>query len=83
MAHLRQEQSRRADSHDGADHVRGLVRRACEAIGLAYRETNYLVFRRGPYVIAAGLDESISAEPTACGGTSSTSSTRGCRSGNP
>jgi hypothetical protein len=48
---------------DGADHVRGLVRRACEAIGLAYRETNSLALRRGPYVVAAGLDESIDQPP--------------------
>ena len=48
---------------DGADHLRGLVRRACEAVGLAYRETNYLALRRGPYVVAAGLDESIAEAP--------------------
>jgi hypothetical protein len=44
---------------DGADHVRGLVRRACEAAKVEYRETNYLALRRGPYLVAAGLDESI------------------------
>jgi hypothetical protein len=43
----------------GADRVRQLVRQACAAIGLEYRETNYLALRRGPYVVAAGLDESI------------------------
>jgi hypothetical protein len=43
----------------GADRVRELVRKACAAIGLEYRETNYLALRRGPYVVAAGLDESI------------------------
>jgi hypothetical protein len=48
---------------DGADHVRGLVLRGCEAIGLPCRETNYLALRRGPYVIAAGLDESINQPP--------------------
>ncbi|WP_435011604.1 hypothetical protein P12x_002920 [Tundrisphaera lichenicola] len=48
---------------DGADHVRGLARKACEAAGLPYRETNHLVLRRGPYVVAAGLDESIEADP--------------------
>jgi hypothetical protein len=30
--------------------------------GLAWRETNYLLLRRGPYVIAAGLDESIGGD---------------------
>src|SRR5262249_53078307 len=48
---------------DGADRVRGLVRRACESIGLPYREANHLVLRRGPYVVAAGLDESLEAAP--------------------
>jgi hypothetical protein len=32
-------------------------------INLPARETNFLLLRRGPYVIAAGLDESISQEP--------------------
>jgi hypothetical protein len=45
--------------HDGADRVRELARHACEAIGLEYRETNHLALRRGPYVVAAGLDESL------------------------
>jgi hypothetical protein len=48
---------------DGADHICGLVRRACESIGLQYRETNHLALRRGPYVIAAGLDESLDRPP--------------------
>ncbi len=48
---------------DGADHLRGLVRRACQAVKLAYRETNYLALRRGPYVVAAGLDESVEGQP--------------------
>ena len=30
---------------------------------MAWRETNYLLLRRGPYVIASGLDESIEGEP--------------------
>ncbi len=29
----------------------------------AWHETNYLLLRRGPYVIAAGLDESVAGEP--------------------
>ena len=44
---------------NGADHVRKLVQEACQAAKLPYRETNYLLLRRGPYVIAAGLDESL------------------------
>lgn len=48
---------------DGADQVRALVRRAAGAVGLAYAETNHLVLRRGPYVVAAGLDESSPGPP--------------------
>ncbi len=48
---------------DGAGHVRSLVRRACAAAKLDYRETNYLALRRGPYVVAAGLDESVEGAP--------------------
>lgn len=49
---------------DGADHVRRRVKQACEAVGLEYKETNHLILRRGPYVVASGLDESIEGEPT-------------------
>lgn len=48
---------------DGADHVRTLVRAACRAAKLPYLETNYLALRRGPYVVAAGLDESLPDAP--------------------
>ena len=49
---------------DGADHLpRTGASRLCEAVGLDYRETNYLALRRGPYVVAAGLDESIDGRP--------------------
>jgi hypothetical protein len=47
----------------GSGVVRALVRSACEAIGLPYRETSYLSLRRGPYVVAAGLDESLEGPP--------------------
>jgi hypothetical protein len=49
---------------DGADHVRDLVKRASEAARLPYAETNAFVLRRGPYVIASGLDESLPGEKT-------------------
>ena len=39
----------------GASRVRELVRQACTAAKLDYREVDHLVLRRGPYVIAAGL----------------------------
>jgi hypothetical protein len=44
---------------DGADQVRELVHQACDRIGLKYEESSALVLRRGPYVVAAGLTESV------------------------
>ena len=35
------------------------VKKAAARAKLAWRETNHLLLRRGPYVIAAGLDESV------------------------
>jgi hypothetical protein len=50
---------------DGGDTVRGYARQAAAAIHLPWSETGALVLRRGPYVIAAGLDDSIpSVEPS-------------------
>ncbi len=46
---------------DGGEIVRRLVRRAAEAIHLRWTETSALVLRRGPYLVASGLDESIPA----------------------
>ncbi len=34
------------------------------AAGLSWQETNRFLLRRGPWIIAAGLDESVIAEPT-------------------
>ena len=49
-------------AHDasGGEKVRDAVRQACETVGLKYEEAGALVLRRGPYVIAATLDESVS-----------------------
>lgn len=44
---------------NGGDTVRGFARQALAAIHLNWSETSALVLRRGPYVIAAGLDDSI------------------------
>lgn len=44
---------------NGGDTVRGFARQAAQAVHLPWSETNAMVLRRGPYVIAAGLDESI------------------------
>ncbi len=45
---------------------RGLIEIAKKAASLAnteWQEKNYLMLRRGPYIIAAGLDDSIGGEP--------------------
>ena len=48
---------------EGADHIRDLIQGACRAARLPYRETNFLALRRGPYLVAAGLDESLPDAP--------------------
>lgn len=60
---LRESPAKLAGSAAGDERVRALVKRAAERAGLKWRETNYLALRRGPYVIAAGLDESVPGQP--------------------
>ena len=43
----------------GSDRVRALARNACDAVHLPWTESASLVMRRGPYVVASGLTESI------------------------
>jgi hypothetical protein len=43
----------------GADAIRAIVQRAAKSAGLPWRESNALVLRRGPYLVAAGLEESL------------------------
>lgn len=47
-----------ADSRQGGDLLRGLVRSACERARVPYTE-GAMIGRRGPYVIANGLGKSI------------------------
>lgn len=44
---------------DGAEKIRKLAREASSSVGLAWNQTNSLVLRRGPYIVAAGLSESV------------------------
>lgn len=60
---LRQDPAQCAASADGDARVIAAVKQAAGWAKLRWRETNYLLLERGPYVIAAGLDESISGEP--------------------
>ena len=50
-------------SQEAADVYRAVVRQAAEAAGLPYKEHNFLRLRRGPYVIAACLRESVGDTP--------------------
>ena len=47
-------------SHDaqGGNHIRELAGRAAALAHVTYREANHFTLRRGPFVVAAGLDES-------------------------
>jgi hypothetical protein len=40
-----------------------VVKRILTSVGVKWAEANHLLLRRGPYVIAAGLDESINGDP--------------------
>ncbi len=41
----------------------GILKRAAERSGLEWKETSHLALRRGPYVVGAGLDESVEGPP--------------------
>jgi hypothetical protein len=61
---LRESPARLAASSDGDARLADAVRTVAAERGLKWRETNHLLLRRGPYVIAAGLDESIDGPAT-------------------
>ena len=60
---LRQSPVGLAQSGDGDERVVPRLRAAAKRAKLPWRETNYLLLRRGPYLITAGLDESIAGSP--------------------
>lgn len=60
---LRENPARLAADPGGDSRVVDLVKTAAHAIGVDWKEANHLLLRRGPYLIAAGLDESIAGEP--------------------
>lgn len=47
---------------DGGDTLRGYAKQAAAAVRLKWSETGALVLRRGPYIVAAGLDEALPGE---------------------
>ncbi len=59
----RENPARLAASAEGDARVRDWVREAAQRAGLVWRETAHLLLRRGPYLVAAGLDESVEAPP--------------------
>ncbi len=44
----------------GAERIVALAKRAAAAVGLDWHETNCLMLRRGPYIAASAMDESVS-----------------------
>ncbi len=48
---------------DGADTVTGLVRELFEKLGEPLKTQHYFKLRRGPYIVASVMEESVSAEP--------------------
>ncbi len=54
---LRERPAKFSFSADGADRVVAAAKLAAQSIGLPWSEKNYLLLRRGPYVVASGLDE--------------------------
>jgi len=60
---MRENPAKLAASADGDARMAGIAKQAVTHAGLKWRETNYLLLRRGPYLIAAGLDESVAGEP--------------------
>ena len=59
---LRQNPSHFALSAEADARLAGVVKMASDQTGPPWKETNSFVLRRGPYVIGAGLDESVPGE---------------------
>ncbi len=60
---MRENPAALATSAAGDARLVATVKQAAARARLKWRETNYLLLRRGPYVIAAGLDESVAGPP--------------------
>ncbi len=59
---LREDPAKLAANADGDAQLVQAVKQAAARTRLKWRETNHLLLRRGPYLIAAGLDESVPGE---------------------
>jgi hypothetical protein len=60
---MRENPASLAASAEGDARLLATVKQAAAHARLKWRETNYLLLRRGPYVLGAGLDESVAGEP--------------------
>lgn len=60
---LRQNPAKLAAGADGDARLVSTIKQAATRTRLKWRETNHLLLRRGPFLIAAGLDESVPGEP--------------------
>jgi hypothetical protein len=61
---LRENPAKLAASETGDVRLVTSVKQAADLRSVPWREANHLLLRRGPYLIGAGLDETIAAEPT-------------------
>ncbi len=60
---LRERPAELSTSAEGAARVVAAAASAAKNINLNWRVTNYLLLRRGAYILAAGLDESTEGQP--------------------
>lgn len=65
---LAQDPAEFATQPDGDDRLLSAIASVENGGSTKFRQTNYLLLRRGPYVIAAGLEESISGAPKVLSG---------------
>jgi hypothetical protein len=65
---MRENPAALAASPEGDARLVNTVHEAAAHGKIQWRETNYLLLRRGPYLLAAGLDESVAGEPKAIHG---------------
>ncbi|HYG33428.1 MAG TPA: DUF4350 domain-containing protein, partial [Clostridia bacterium] len=65
---LRANPSQLAYNKEGDSIISRTVKEAADAARVKWRETDYLLLRRGPYLIASGLDESVPCKPKVLNG---------------
>lgn len=63
VLYIHESPSALANAHSGAPEVLSQLQTAADAIHLPISKSNSLVLRRGPYVVAAGLDQASASDP--------------------